>query len=62
VQGSRIDRKHKYVAVSAIALDRNKGEIERITALLFVRRLHSHATTYQASAGTRIVWNRLKCA
>jgi hypothetical protein len=52
VQGSRIDRKHKYVAVSAIALDRNKGEIERITALLFVRRLRSHATTYQASAGT----------
>ena len=58
------DRLHtdNYVEGSAIALDRNKSAIKCITALLSVRNAHSHATAYKASAGTRTVWNRLKCA
>jgi hypothetical protein len=53
VQGSRIDHIHKYIAVSASALDRNKGAIERITALLSIRNACSHATAYKTSAGMR---------
>jgi hypothetical protein len=62
VQDSRIDRIHKYIVVSASALDHNRGVIERITALLSIRNTRSHATAYKASVGMRIVWNRLKCA
>ena len=62
MRGSRIDHIHKYIAVFASVLDCNKGAIERITAMLSVKNARSHATAYKASAGTRTVWNRLKCA